>query len=64
MILRIKRDVLASLIESKRDTLPQDQYNYLRRFAETKRASELTPMELFEVSTWLNCLPNDFVSIG
>ena len=61
--LRIKRAALASLIEAQRNAMPREQYTHLRRFAETKKASELTPWDLFEVSTWLECMPCDFVAL-
>tara|TARA_A100001037_G_scaffold281010_1_gene284292 strand:- start:588 stop:782 length:195 start_codon:yes stop_codon:yes gene_type:complete len=63
MKLRIKRDALSSLIEAQRDALPREQYTHLLRFAQTKKASDLTPWDLFEVSTWLKCMPSDFVTL-
>ena len=50
-------------IEAQRDVLPREQYTHLLRFAQTKKASDLTPWDLFEVSTWLKCMPSDFVTL-
>ena len=44
-------------IAAARSRLPKDEYLYLMRVAKEKRGDDLTAMQLFEISTWLECLP-------
>ena len=44
-------------IAAARSRLPKDEYLYLMRPIRFLESRRLTAMQLFEISTWLECLP-------